>query len=285
MRIRSIKPEFWTSEDVTDLTYFERLLFIGLWSYADDHGRGQDRESLIVAALFPEDLSRDPRDTVANVSRGLSKLSERGLIVRYSDRDGRRYLAVTNWTKHQRVDKAKASKYPAPTSEDVTIQEASRECRDNLANVRDNLAPGTGSREQGAGSNGAGNILAHRPVSESVPDRFDEFWSLVPRKVGKDKARTKFAAAVRRAGDPQIIIDGMRRFASDPNLPEKKFIPHPATWLEAGRWDDEPLPPRLSTNQGSNRTFGTHPDDWDFGTTPDTNVIDGEVLQWPQIEA
>ncbi|MGV0870062.1 hypothetical protein [Corynebacterium kalidii] len=86
---------------------------------------------------------------------------------------------------------------------------------------------------------------AHPPVSERPEDRFDEFWSLVPRKVGKDKARAKFAAAVRRTGDAQVVIDGMRRFANDPNLPaEKQYIPHPATWLEGGRWGDEPLPAR-----------------------------------------
>ena len=30
MRIRSIKPEFWRSEDIADLTVEDRLLFIGL---------------------------------------------------------------------------------------------------------------------------------------------------------------------------------------------------------------------------------------------------------------
>ena len=33
MRIRSIKPEFWRSDDITALSLEDRLLFIGLWSY------------------------------------------------------------------------------------------------------------------------------------------------------------------------------------------------------------------------------------------------------------
>ena len=61
MRIRTIKPEFWTSDDVAALDLDTRLLFIGLWSYVDDHGRGRDEEHLIIAALFPRDMYERPR--------------------------------------------------------------------------------------------------------------------------------------------------------------------------------------------------------------------------------
>ncbi len=69
MRIRSIKPDFWRSEDISSLRVEDRLLFIGLWSYVDDNGVGVDRDALIAADLFADDLSRDPRETLARVSR------------------------------------------------------------------------------------------------------------------------------------------------------------------------------------------------------------------------
>lgn len=78
---------------------------------------------------------------------------------------------------------------------------------------------------------------------ETTADRFDEFWNHFPRKVGKDKARTAYASARKRATE-ETIVQGAIRFANDPNLPEKQFIPHPTTWLNRGGWDDEPLPPR-----------------------------------------
>ncbi len=53
MRIRTIKPEFWTSEDVASMDWETRLVFLGLWSYVDDNGVGRDNEKLIVADLFP----------------------------------------------------------------------------------------------------------------------------------------------------------------------------------------------------------------------------------------
>ena len=70
MRIRSIKPEFWRSEDVARLTWHDRLLFIGLWSYVDDNGVGIDHEPSIIGDLFAADMFSDPRETVARVSRG-----------------------------------------------------------------------------------------------------------------------------------------------------------------------------------------------------------------------
>lgn len=80
------------------------------------------------------------------------------------------------------------------------------------------------------------------PVGVRVT-RFDEFWEAYPRKVGKQKARAKYAAAVKRSQSEDTVIEGARRLAADPNLPEQKFIPHPTTWLERDGWDDEPLPP------------------------------------------
>ena len=70
---------------------------------------------------------------------------------------------------------------------------------------------------------------------------FDEFWNTYPRKLGKGEARQAFARAVNIYGH-EVIIDGVNKFASDPNLPAKQFIPRPATWLNQERWHDEPYP-------------------------------------------
>lgn len=77
----------------------------------------------------------------------------------------------------------------------------------------------------------------------SEHDLFEDFWDAYPRKVGKQKARSKFTAACRRAPADHVIA-GAHRLASDPNLPEAQFVPHPTTWLERDGWEDEPLPPR-----------------------------------------
>ena len=139
MRIRSIKPEFWSSPDIAALSDSDRLLFIGLWSYVDDHGRGRDDIALIVAALYPHDMVANPLDTVAKVRDGLARLSEADLILRYTVAS-RTYLLVTGWSKHQRVDKPKASRIPAPEEGSATTFPHNEANRETVANSRETVA-------------------------------------------------------------------------------------------------------------------------------------------------
>lgn len=172
MRIRSIKPEFWRSPDVSDLAIEDRLLFIGLWSYVDDNGVGQDRVSTICADLFADDLSRDPRETLARVSEGLRRLSEAGRIVRYTV-ENRDYLSIDNWAKHQRIDKPNKARYPAPTCDDARIRDTLAE---SSRDTRDTLAPGTGEqRNRGTGEQSSSSTVASddRPDGPDIEPRPD----------------------------------------------------------------------------------------------------------------
>lgn len=73
------------------------------------------------------------------------------------------------------------------------------------------------------------------------PPPFEAFWDAYPRKVGKKAALAAFKQA-RKIASLQTICEGAARYRDDPNLPAVKFRPHPATWLNEGRWDDEPQP-------------------------------------------
>jgi hypothetical protein len=108
-RIRSIKPEFFRSLDVADLTHRQKLLWIGLWTEADDHGRLIDDDRLIKAALFPLDNTVRLQD----VEEDLTALAALGRVVRYQV-DGRSYLAVVNWHSHQNINRPGKPKHPAP---------------------------------------------------------------------------------------------------------------------------------------------------------------------------
>ncbi len=74
---------------------------------------------------------------------------------------------------------------------------------------------------------------------------FYEFWKVYPRKVGKQAAEKAFAKAAKTT-DQNVIIVGAARYADDPNRVDA-FTAHPTTWLNAGRWNDEPLPERIKT--------------------------------------
>lgn len=79
---------------------------------------------------------------------------------------------------------------------------------------------------------------------------FAEFYMAYPRKVAKEDARKAFEKAA-KSTDPSVIVEGARRYAADPSLPEKQYIPYPASWLNAGRWDDEPQDAAPATTEGA----------------------------------
>jgi hypothetical protein len=78
------------------------------------------------------------------------------------------------------------------------------------------------------------------PLNDIV-QAFNDFWNIYPRKQGKGKAKEAFIKASKLA-DVELILQGAERYATDRNLPDPKFIPLPATWLNQERWDDGPLP-------------------------------------------
>jgi hypothetical protein len=68
-RIRSIKPEFFTSLTIGSLSERARLAFIGIWTFVDDYGRAVDDARLVKAAVFPLD-DRARRRWTAGPLRG-----------------------------------------------------------------------------------------------------------------------------------------------------------------------------------------------------------------------
>lgn len=109
-RIRTIKPEFWTSEQVMECSPNARLLFIGLWNFCDDSGHHPLAPKQIKALIFPSDDF-----SVAEVSRMLDELSSNGLLTTYVV-DGKEYLEITGW-HHQKIDKVQKPKFPLPVGE------------------------------------------------------------------------------------------------------------------------------------------------------------------------
>lgn len=299
-RIRTIKPEFFTSLTIADLPLTARLTFVGLWTHVDDDGRCIDEPRLIRAAVWPLDDR-----TAGDVEEDLRALHDASLIERY-EHAGRRFLAVTNWREHQRIDKPKASKLPAPKEADplaTTTPDPASTCGNADFGDTSTTDPGpvhdTSTTDPGrvpVGKEGKGreqgkehtsppdaadpqlalvetstSRQAARPrASPRLPPKqaeamFEEFYDAYPRHEGKQAARKAWDKAIGRAS-PEAILTGARRLAGDPNLPEKRWIPHPQTWLNRDGWDDDPLPARDET-KGRPRVAAGNEDHWASGGT------------------
>lgn len=74
----------------------------------------------------------------------------------------------------------------------------------------------------------------------TFPPGFDAFWAAYPRKIGKDAAAKAFAR--RRVGAEllQSMLSAVeaQRDSDQWRRDGGQFIPHPATWLNEGRWMD-----------------------------------------------
>jgi hypothetical protein len=111
-RIRSVKPGYFTSLDTAgQLSRDCRLHFIGLWTYADDEGRGIDDFRLLKAALWP--LDEDVSTGV--VEAWQIELEQAGRLVRYTV-GGRPYFQIVGWHDHQHPNRKQESTHPAPTA-------------------------------------------------------------------------------------------------------------------------------------------------------------------------
>ncbi|WP_336709718.1 MULTISPECIES: DnaT-like ssDNA-binding domain-containing protein [unclassified Cedecea] len=103
-RIRTIKPEFWTDEDMAEVSEAACLLAIGLLNYADDEGYFNANPKLIKAAVFPI------RETCSPITVLIRELSNHGYLSMFSTQDGKHFGLINNFAKHQVINKPKDSK-------------------------------------------------------------------------------------------------------------------------------------------------------------------------------
>jgi hypothetical protein len=106
-RDRTIPADFWTLEAVIDCTPMTRLLFIGLWNFADDFGVQPLKPRTIRLQVFPGDAI----DNEA-VRAMIDELAAQGLVRPYTV-DGVDYLAIVDWEQFQRVGRNARRRYPA----------------------------------------------------------------------------------------------------------------------------------------------------------------------------
>lgn len=80
-----------------------------------------------------------------------------------------------------------------------------------------------------------------RGVCAGNDDAFETFWKAYPRKVGKDAARKawkKKGCTVNLLEKMLVTLEAQRQ-CKQWQKEDGQFIPHPSTWLNEGRWDDE----------------------------------------------
>lgn len=125
---RILKESICVSDQVNQLSWFEEAMFYRLMVNADDYGRYDGRPAIIRSRLFP---LKDVRDK--QIEDALAALSSAELVEVYVV-DGRPFVRLTGWDKHQTI-RAKKSKYPAPDENCDHMKSYASKCNQMQANV------------------------------------------------------------------------------------------------------------------------------------------------------
>lgn len=226
MRIRTVKPEFWISEQMSNVSEGAALLAIGLLNYADDEGYFNANPELIRCALYP---LRKPSKPIPQM---LKELHDIGYIELGIANGGKKIGRVAKFNLHQVISRPKHSKL----KEFFTVLEESMISHGLIhdASMIDPPLNGTGNgMEQGTGN------------ARAALSGFDDFWKSYPSKVGKEAA----LKAWKKIKPDAALIEAMLDAIHDQKKGAKwlkdngQYIPNPATWLNQGRWDDEAVEP------------------------------------------
>lgn len=87
-------------------------------------------------------------------------------------------------------------------------------------------------------SNVIGLITTSAEIPEDLPGpSFDDFWLLYPRHVAKLAARKAWVKV--RPADHVPILEALVSWRQVWRDKDQEYLPHPATWLNGERWEDE----------------------------------------------
>jgi hypothetical protein len=104
-RIRTLKPEFFTSHDIVSMTPLARLFYASLWCESDREGRLKWSTKTLKIRYFPVDD--------CDLDRLAQELIERGNLILY-EVDGKKYAFLPNFTTHQVINNREAQSFIPP---------------------------------------------------------------------------------------------------------------------------------------------------------------------------
>lgn len=120
-RARNIKPGFFQNDELGELDPLARLLFIGMWTIADFKGCIEYRPKMLKVQLLPYDEC-----DIELLSNNL----EQARFIRFYSVQGKRYIKIVNFEKHQNPHKNEreaGSEIPDITEQDNKTNELTQD--------------------------------------------------------------------------------------------------------------------------------------------------------------
>jgi hypothetical protein len=217
-RIRTIKPDFWTDETLTECSLNARLLFIGTFNFADDNGNLEASAKQLKMKVFPADN--------IDCSPLLSELINHGLLIEYSV-SGVKYLNIKGFKKHQVINRPSKSNIP-----DIDMNDDSVSAHASFTDGRERKGKEGNGMELKTITSNSTNL-----TYDDVPE-FLEFWSVYPRRDDKKKS---FQAWLKNKPPIDKVLYALSWQADSDQWTKNngQFIPLGETYINGARWEAE----------------------------------------------
>jgi hypothetical protein len=147
------------------------------------------------------------------------------LVVREDSLEMPRFTTYLSKSAKRRMKDAERKK---------TVRKVSAKCPQNVRNDADKMRTTEEKRRE----------ENSRDTKVSLADGFEVWWSHYPKKASKDSARKAYTQALRRLNAETEVAAATLLEASLPRFAELRkrepqYVPHAASWLNGGCWDDE----------------------------------------------
>tara|TARA_Y100000356_G_scaffold83647_1_gene69596 strand:+ start:10936 stop:11841 length:906 start_codon:yes stop_codon:yes gene_type:complete len=215
-RKRMIDPKFWTDDKCIELTSEGKLLFIGMWNFADDSGLLPNKSKQLKAQIFPASSI-----THEQINELIVKLSDLGLIL-FGNKG--QLIKIKGWKNYQKINRPTPSHY-----------EFEPDDPDDSLNTHEQLT--TNIIEYNRIENNG--IEKNIKVKDQIDELFEQFYKHYPRKVQKERAYKAFKKL--NNTDKELAISTLEDHVKYWSKSErsKEHIPHPASWINSKSWQDE----------------------------------------------
>lgn len=176
-RIRTVKPDLWIDEDLAEVSEPAMILAIGLLNHADDEGYFKANPKIISSVIFP---IREPSVSIPVMLRELSGI---GYIKLFKGSDGKEYGLVTNFKKHQAINKPTKSKISELINELENITE-------DYGSATGGLPVGKERKGKERNDNNGENdspVLVDKTenLKSDYSPLFERFWKALPDGLGE----------------------------------------------------------------------------------------------------
>jgi uncharacterized phage protein (TIGR02220 family) len=177
-RIRTIKPNFFTSEDIVTLSPLARLLYVATWVEADREGRFVWRPKTLKLRYLPGDD--------CDIECVAGELVTAGLIATYKS-GGQTYAEIPSFTKHQVINNRESASVIPARVDDASVTRKAHVT--DATGTPSALAQAEGKGKEGKDVTTLSSRLDPAPPEEE-PGNGIPYSKIVSHL--NDKAKTKF---------------------------------------------------------------------------------------------